>query len=61
MRKELIQIVCCPDDKTPLQLKDAKEDDHGDIVTGALHCKECGFDFPIEDGIPNLLPKEYHA
>lgn len=61
MRKDLLQIVCCPDDKAHLELRDGEEDEHGDVVTGKLHCSECGFDFPIEDGIPNLLPKAYHV
>lgn len=61
MRKELVEIVCCPDCKARLELKGATEDDHGDVVSGVLHCKPCAFDFPIEEGIPNLLPKEYHV
>lgn len=60
MRKDLIDIVCCPDCKGKLSLHDAVEDDHHDIASGRLHCKKCAFDFPIEDGIPNLLPQEYH-
>jgi uncharacterized protein YbaR (Trm112 family) len=60
MRKELIEIVCCPDCKSRLTLTNAKEDEHGDVVKGTLHCGKCKFDFPIEAGIPNLLPKEYH-
>lgn len=60
MRKGLIDIICCPDDKELLELRDAREDEHEDVIEGKLHCHECGFDFPIEDGIPNLLPKEFH-
>lgn len=61
MRKDLAEILCCPDDKTPLTLTASKEDDHGNVEEGLLHCKDCGFDFPIEGGIPNLLPKAYHV
>ena len=60
MRKELVDIVCCPDCKAPLELKDAETDEHGDVVRGTLLCKPCSFGFPIEDGIPNLLPKASH-
>lgn len=61
MRKDLVQIVCCPVHKTALKLDATKVDDHGDIVEGTLRCAQCRFDYPIEDGIPNLLPPEYHV
>lgn len=61
MRKDLVQIVCCPVHKTALKLTVAKSDDHGDVVEGTLRCTTCRFDYPIEQGIPNLLPPEYHV
>jgi uncharacterized protein YbaR (Trm112 family) len=61
MRKDLVEIVCCPVHKTPLKLAVAKEDEHGDILEGVLRCATCRFDYPIEEGIPNLLPPEYHV
>lgn len=61
MRKDLVDIVCCPVHKTPLKLTVAKKDDHGDILEGTLRCTKCSFDYPIEEGIPNLLPPEYHV
>ncbi len=61
MRKDLVQIVCCPVHKTALKLTVAKSDEHGDILEGTLRCAACRFDYPIEDGIPNLLPPEYHV
>ena len=61
MRKELVDIVCCPDCRSRLALQDAKEDEHGEVVKGGLYCKKCDFRFPIEEGIPNLLPKDYHV
>jgi uncharacterized protein YbaR (Trm112 family) len=60
LRKELIEIVCCPDDKAGLVLASKQEDEHGDVITGTLTCKKCHFVYPIEDGIPNLLPPSYH-
>ncbi|MES2154247.1 MAG: methytransferase partner Trm112 [bacterium] len=60
MRKDLVTIVCCPVHKSPLELTVKKSDDHGDVQEGTLRCKRCNFDYPIEDGIPNLLPPEYH-
>jgi uncharacterized protein YbaR (Trm112 family) len=61
MRRDLVEIVCCPVHKTPLLLTVEEQDAHGDIVEGTLRCRECGFDYPIEEGIPNLLPPEYHV
>ncbi len=61
MRKDLVDIVCCPEDRAKLTLEAAKEDDHGDVIKGKLVCSECGFAYPIEDGIPNLLPPAYHV
>lgn len=61
MRKDLVQIVCCPVHKSPLKLTATKSDDHGDILEGSLRCTTCKFDYPIEQGIPNLLPPEYHV
>lgn len=61
MRKDLADIVCCPVHKTPLRLSVARSDEAGDILEGTLHCSQCPFDFPIEEGIPNLLPPSYHV
>lgn len=60
MRKDLAAIVCCPVHKTPLELAASRLDDAGDILEGTLRCGKCRFDYPIEEGIPNLLPPEYH-
>lgn len=61
MRKDLVEIVCCPVHKTPLALTASKEDERGDVLEGTLRCAACRFDYPIEEGIPNLLPPEYHV
>ncbi len=61
VRKDLADIVCCPVDKAELTLKVDEEDEHGDVVRGSFTCTQCGFVYPIEEGIPNLLPPEYHV
>lgn len=52
-----MEIVCCPIDKADLEL-DVEERDGEEIVSGTLTCTECGEVYPIEDGIPNLLPPD---
>ena len=55
MRKDLVEILACPMDKSPLTL--AVDADSGDeVIQGSLTCTECGEVYPIEDRIPNLLP-----
>lgn len=29
-----------------------------EIVEGAIHCKDCGASYPIEDGVPRMLPSD---
>lgn len=60
VKRDLAKIVCCPIHKSELVLNVIEEEGPQDILTGTLHCKKCKFDFPIEAGIPNLLPPEYH-
>ncbi|WP_436903388.1 methytransferase partner Trm112 [Halovenus halobia] len=57
MQEDLMEILCCPLDKHELDLEVTEQDD-GEILTGTLTCTECGEAYPIEDGIPNLLPPD---
>ena len=57
MKEDLMDIICCPLDKQELEL-DVEEREDGEIITGMLTCTECGETYPIEDGIPNLLPPD---
>ena len=57
MRIEMIQILVCPLCKAELALEDAVEVD-GLVTEGTLVCRACGERYPIEDGIPNLLPPD---
>jgi len=47
----LLELLCCPADL-------AGEPCHGDLEEGAsgLLCRKCGLIYPIEDGIPVMLP-----
>ena len=57
MKESLMDILCCPVDKHDLELTVETTDD-GEIIEGTLTCTECGEAYPIEDGIPNLLPPD---
>ncbi|WP_281193397.1 methytransferase partner Trm112 [Halorubrum sp. F4] len=57
MKESLMDVICCPLDKADLDL-DVDERDDEEILEGTLACTECGEVYPIEDGIPNLLPPD---
>jgi len=60
MRKDIVDILACPMDKSPLEL--SIEEDKGDeVIQGTLTCSKCGEKYPIENRIPNLLPPEMRA
>lgn len=56
MKRSLMDILCCPVCKGELALRVDKEDVK-EILEGSLHCKACKVDYPIHDGIPDLLPR----
>ena len=60
MRRDLMEILACPVCKGALTLTvDAEEGgEDGEVLTGSLRCAACGEDFPISEGIPNLLPPD---
>ncbi len=55
MKKSLMEILCCPVCKGDLQLT-VKKEEGDEIIEGSLYCAKCNETYPIEDGIPNLLP-----
>ncbi|WP_049923994.1 methytransferase partner Trm112 [Halopiger djelfimassiliensis] len=57
MKESLLDILRCPLDKHELELEDPEYDDE-EVVAGALVCTECGERYPVDDGIPNLLPPD---
>ena len=57
MKESLMDIIVCPIDKSELELT-VEERDGEEIIEGTLTCTECGETYPIEDGIPNLLPPD---
>ncbi len=57
MKRDLMEILVCSVCKGDLELV-VFEEDEKEIITGRLTCKSCGEAYPIEDGIPNMLPPE---
>jgi uncharacterized protein YbaR (Trm112 family) len=56
MKKEIIKILCCPTCKGDLNIKIQKEE-NGEIISGTFTCPSCQVNYPIIDGIPDLLPR----
>jgi uncharacterized protein len=59
MKRDLMDILCCPVHKSDLTLT-VKEETPTEVMEGDLYCSQCDFHYPIEGGIPNLLPPEMH-
>ncbi|MGZ4940921.1 MAG: methytransferase partner Trm112 [Halobacteriota archaeon] len=57
MKRNLLDILCCPTCKGFLTL-DVESEQSGEVIRGTLYCAMCEIYYPIEEGIPNLLPSE---
>lgn len=57
MRKDLMEILACPVCKGDLELT-VEQEEGDEVIVGSLFCARCNEHYPIEDGIPNLLPPE---
>ncbi|MFA4957418.1 MAG: methytransferase partner Trm112 [Candidatus Methanoperedens sp.] len=57
MKRDLMDILCCPMCKEDLVLE-VTEENEKEILKGTLFCKKCDEYYPIDDGIPNMLPPE---
>lgn len=55
MKKELMNILACPICKFDIVLNIEKEN-NDEIIEGTLYCKKCDKYYPIENGIPNMIP-----
>ena len=56
MKHQLLSILVCPEDKAELTVSISAENDV-EILSGTLTCSICNAAYPIDDGIPNLLPQ----
>ena len=57
MRRDLMDILACPVCKGTLTLTVTREDGL-EVLDGAGGAAERAVDYPISEGIPNLLPPE---
>lgn len=57
MHRDLLEILVCPVTKESLELT-VEEEEGEEIIRGTLYSRSIDFHYPIEDGIPNLLPPE---
>jgi len=57
MHRSLMDILACPVCKGPLDLQ-AEREEGEEVLEGRLSCPRCGEDYPIREGIPDLLPPE---
>jgi uncharacterized protein len=57
MKPDLLEILRCPVCRGELALT-ATRTEGEEIVQGNLRCEACRVDYPIADGIPDLLPPD---
>ena len=57
MKRDLMEILCCPVCKGDLELRVDVEKE--EILEGSLFCKNCNHRYEIKDGIPDLLPPDF--
>jgi uncharacterized protein YbaR (Trm112 family) len=57
VKEDLVEILRCPVCRGTLTLTVRTRSAH-EVETGSLACPRCPAEYPIEDGIPNLLPPD---
>ena len=57
MKSDLLEILRCPVCRGELTLT-ATRTEGAEILAGRLACAACHVDYPIADGIPDLLPPD---
>lgn len=59
MRTSTINKLCCPFDKSDLELTVVLKDLEENILEGFLTCQKCKRIYPMIKGIPIMNPDEY--
>jgi uncharacterized protein len=57
VRPDLLEILRCPICRQELRLS-VRSREGDEIVSGTLTCPACKVDYPVDDGIPDLLPPD---
>jgi len=57
VKADLLEILRCPVCRGELELV-RRRTEGDEIVEGTLTCAACHVDYPISDGIPDLLPPD---
>jgi uncharacterized protein len=57
VRPDLLEVIRCPLCKGELALT-VRSRDGEEIESGTLTCAHCHVDYPIDQGIPDLLPPD---
>lgn len=57
MKRDLMEILCCPMCKGDITLSVIREEGI-EIKGGTLYCQKYNIFYPIENGIPNMLPPD---
>jgi uncharacterized protein YbaR (Trm112 family) len=57
VKKDLMDILACPVCKGDLILNVVEENEE-EVISGTLYCPACKEHYPIDEGIPNLLPPD---
>jgi len=57
MKKNLMDILACPVCKGDIIINIVEESEE-EIISGTLYCSVCSEHYPIDEGIPNLLPPD---
>jgi len=55
----ILHKLCCPFDKSDLDLDPIMSDEENNIIEGILTCKSCRRVYPIISGIPIMTPDEF--
>lgn len=59
MRLELLDKLCCPEDKQDLNVRIFARHENGEILEALLTCDRCKRYYPVIYGIPIMTPDEY--
>lgn len=59
MDKSTLERICCPFDKSDVQLKMIEQSVEGKVIFGYLNCPTCQRIYPIISGVPIMTPDEY--